>query len=68
LDLKASQKDLPEQFVPLVQKQWGGESNNDDSKNKDITWFHKIAALKLAKEFNEALFKLTAERTICDAR
>jgi predicted transcriptional regulator len=29
--------------------------------NKDITWFHKIAALKLAKECNEALFKLTAE-------
>ncbi len=29
--------------------------------NKDITWFHKIAALKLAKECNEALFKLIAE-------
>jgi IS30 family transposase len=29
--------------------------------NKDVTWFHKIAALKLAKECNEALFKLTAE-------
>ena len=28
---------------------------------KEITWFHKIAALKLAKECNEALFKLTAE-------
>ena len=27
----------------------------------EITWFHKIAALKLAKECNEALFKLTAE-------
>ena len=37
------------------------ESNNEVSKNKDITWFHKIAALKLAKECNEALFKLTAE-------
>ena len=37
------------------------ESNSDDSKNKEITWFHKIAALKLAKECNEALFKLTAE-------
>ena len=36
-------------------------SNSDDSKNKEITWFHKIAALKLAKECNEALFKLTAE-------
>ncbi|MGH9975018.1 MAG: HTH domain-containing protein [Nitrososphaeraceae archaeon] len=29
--------------------------------NKEITWFHKLAALKLAKECNEALFKLTAE-------
>ena len=29
--------------------------------NKDITWFHKLAALKLAKECNEALFKLTSE-------
>jgi HTH domain len=29
--------------------------------NKDITWFHKIAVLKLAKECNEALFKLTSE-------
>ena len=28
------------------------ESNNDDSKNKDTTWFHKLAALKLAKECN----------------
>ena len=28
---------------------------------KDITWFHKIAALKLAKECNEALFKLTTD-------
>ena len=26
-----------------------------------ISWFHKLAALKLAKECNEALFKLTAE-------
>jgi len=29
--------------------------------NKEVTWFHKIAALKLAKECNEALFRLTAE-------
>ena len=28
--------------------------------NREITWFHKVAALKLAKECNEALFKLTA--------
>ena len=30
-------------------------------RNKEITWFHKLAALKLAKECNEALFRLTAE-------
>jgi hypothetical protein len=29
--------------------------------NEEMTWFHKLAALKLAKECNEALFKLTAE-------
>ena len=29
--------------------------------NKEITWFHKLAALKLAKECNEALFRLTAD-------
>jgi hypothetical protein len=29
--------------------------------NEEITWFHKLSALKLAKECNEALFKLTAE-------
>src|SRR5262245_10479886 len=29
--------------------------------NRDITWFHKLSALKLAKECNEALFRLTAE-------
>ena len=29
--------------------------------NKEITWFHKLAALKLAKECNEVLFKLTAD-------
>lgn len=29
--------------------------------NKEMTCFHKIAALKLAKECNEALFRLTAE-------
>lgn len=32
-----------------------------NESNKDITWFHKLAALKLAKECNETLFKLTAE-------
>ena len=29
--------------------------------DKDVTWYHKIAALKLAKECNEALFRLTTE-------
>jgi hypothetical protein len=29
--------------------------------NKDITWFYKLLPLKLAKECNEALFKLTSE-------
>jgi hypothetical protein len=29
--------------------------------DKEITWFHKLSALNLAKECNEALFKLTAE-------
>ena len=35
--------------------------SNNNNNDRDITWFHKIAALKLAKECNEALFKLTAE-------
>ena len=26
-----------------------------------MTWIHKLAALKLAKECNEALFRLTTE-------
>jgi hypothetical protein len=29
--------------------------------NEEVTGFHKIAALKLAKECNEALLRLTAE-------
>ncbi len=28
---------------------------------KEMTWFHKLAALKLAKECDEDLFKLVAE-------
>jgi IS30 family transposase len=31
------------------------------TENKEITWFHKLAALKLARECNESLFRLTAE-------
>jgi hypothetical protein len=42
----------------VLKECWNVYSNDS---NKDITWFHKIAALKLAKECNEALFKLTAE-------
>ena len=42
----------------VLKECWGIYSIDSD---KDITWFHKIAALKLAKECNEALFKLTAE-------
>jgi hypothetical protein len=36
-------------------------NDNSCSNNKTINWFHRIAALKLAKECNEALFKLTSE-------
>jgi predicted transcriptional regulator len=36
-------------------------SNNKDIDVKDITWFHKLGTLKLAKECNEALFRLAAE-------
>lgn len=31
------------------------------SENKEVNWMNKINALKLAKECNEALFKLVAE-------
>jgi hypothetical protein len=34
---------------------------DNHNNNKDLTWLHKLAALKLAKECNEALFRLTAE-------
>ncbi|MGH9953627.1 MAG: hypothetical protein ACRD5J_18575, partial [Nitrososphaeraceae archaeon] len=29
--------------------------------SKEITWFHKLAGLKLAKECNESLFKLISD-------
>ena len=48
----------------ILKEAWGIytiDSNDNDIDNKGITWFHKITALKLAKEYNEALFKLTAE-------
>lgn len=31
-----------------------------ESNKEEVTWFHKIAAPKLAKERNETLFKPTA--------
>jgi predicted transcriptional regulator len=42
----------------VLKECWNIYTSDD---NKEITWFHKLAALKLAKECNEALFKLTAE-------
>jgi IS30 family transposase len=36
-------------------------SSNNNNNSKSINVFHQIAALKLAKECNEALFKLTSE-------
>jgi predicted mannosyl-3-phosphoglycerate phosphatase (HAD superfamily) len=48
----------------ILKEAWGIftiDSNDNDVDNKGITLFHEIAALKLEKEYNEALFKLTAE-------
>jgi IS30 family transposase len=45
----------------VLKECWSVYMNSSNNNDKDITWFHKIAALKLAKECNEALFKLTAE-------
>jgi hypothetical protein len=45
----------------VLKECWSIYAIDGNNKDKDITWFHKIAALKLAKECNEALFKLTAE-------
>jgi hypothetical protein len=46
----------------LVAQELGVDASTvSNNKDKDITWFHKIAALKLAKECNGTLFKLTAE-------
>ena len=36
-------------------------SGNNNNNSKSVNAFHRIAALKLAKECNEALFKLTSE-------
>ena len=45
----------------VLKECWSIYTKDSHNNNKDITWFHKIAALKLAKECNEALFRLTAE-------
>jgi predicted transcriptional regulator len=45
----------------ILKECWSIYTTGSTNKDKDITWFHKIAALKLAKECNEALFRLTAE-------
>ena len=45
----------------MLKECWRIYSLDKHNNDKDLTWFHKIAALKLAKECNEALFKLTAE-------
>jgi hypothetical protein len=45
----------------VLKECWSIYTLDNHNDNKDLTWFHKLAALKLAKEYNEALFKLTAE-------
>jgi hypothetical protein len=45
----------------VLKECWSIYTKGSNNKDNDITWFHKLAALKLAKECNEALFKLTAE-------
>ena len=45
----------------VLKECWSIYTLDSHDNNKDLTWFHKLAALKLAKECNEALFKLTAE-------
>jgi predicted transcriptional regulator len=45
----------------VLKECWSIYSLDNNKKDMDLTWFHKLAALKLAKECNEALFKLTAE-------
>jgi predicted transcriptional regulator len=45
----------------ILKECWNIYTLDNHNNNQDLTWFHKISALKLAKECNEALFKLTAE-------
>jgi hypothetical protein len=45
----------------VLKECWSIYALDNHNYNKDLTWFHKLAALRLAKECNEALFRLTAE-------
>jgi hypothetical protein len=45
----------------VLKECWSIYTLDSHDNNKDLTWFHKQAGLKLAKECNEALFKLAAE-------
>ena len=45
----------------VLKESWRIYTLDSRNNDKDLTWFHKIAALKLAKECNEVLFRLTAE-------
>jgi hypothetical protein len=45
----------------VLKECWSIYTLDNHNNNKDLTWFHKLAALRLAKECNEALFRLTAE-------
>ena len=40
----------------VLKECWNIYSLDSDNDDMDLTWFHKLAALKLAKECNEALF------------
>ena len=43
----------------VLKECWNIYTTDNNNYDMDLTWFHKLAALKLAKECNEALF--TAE-------
>jgi hypothetical protein len=45
----------------VLKECWNIYNLDNHNNDNDLTWFHKITALKLAKECNEALFKLTAD-------
>lgn len=45
----------------VLKECWSIYTLDNHNYDKSLTWFHKLAALRLAKECNEALFRLTAE-------